>query len=191
MATRIYTRTGDDGTTGLFTGQRVKKFDLRVSAYGTIDETNATIGLARLYTGGAHERVDRMLMLIQHDLFDLGADLCTPESDEPSAYPVPRIGAHHVIRVETDIDALTTELPALKNFILPGGSPAAAHLHQCRTVVRRAERLMVELAAYDGAGVSGEAMQYVNRLSDFFFVASRHVNDRGKADVLWQKDSDR
>lgn len=191
MATRIYTRTGDDGTTGLFTGQRVKKFDLRVSAYGTIDETNAIIGLTRLHTLDREPVVDAMLVRIQHDLFDLGADLCTPEGDEPPAFPVPRISSAHVKRIEDDIDRLTSELPPLKAFILPGGTPAAAYLHQCRTVCRRAERLMVELAAHDGAGVSDEALKFVNRLSDFFFVASRHVNGRGAGDVLWSKDGGR
>ena len=188
MAARIYTRTGDDGTTGLFTGQRVKKFDLRVSAYGTIDETNAAIGMARLHTRVDEPVVDAMLARIQHDLFDLGADLCTPEGDEPAAFPVPRIDQRHVSRIEQDIDRLTADMPELKAFILPGGSPAAAHLHLCRTICRRAERLMVELAAHDGDGVSDEALKYVNRLSDFFFVASRHTNERGHGDVLWTKE---
>lgn len=191
MATRIYTKTGDDGSTGLFNGERVKKSHLRVEAYGTIDETNATIGLARLHTGASEPEIDAMLGRIQHDLFDLGADLCTPEAGAPAAFAVPRIEERHVARIERDIDALTDELPPLKAFILPGGTPAAAALHLCRTVCRRAERLMVALAAPDGTGVSRQALQYVNRLSDFFFVASRYVNDRGRSDVPWSKDEER
>lgn len=191
MASRIYTRTGDDGTTGLFTGERVVKFDLRVAAYGTVDETNAAIGLVRLHTRNGEMLVDAMLHRIQHDLFDLGADLCTPEGDQPPPFAVPRIETRHVTRLEREIDALSDAMPALKSFILPGGTPAAAHLHLARTICRRAERLMVELAKEKERAVSQEALHYINRLSDFLFVAGRFVNDRGQADIAWAKESER
>lgn len=182
---RIYTRTGDAGTTALGTGERRPKYDLRVEAYGTVDETNATIGLARLHTERAHPLVDAMLARIQNDLFDLGADLCTPETGEPPKWEPLRVLDCQVERIEQEIDTLNADLQPLRSFVLPGGSPAAASLHLARTVCRRAERLMVELAAQPGEAVGGPALRYVNRLSDFLFVASRHVNDRGQADVLW------
>ena len=181
---KIYTKTGDDGTTGLVSGPRRLKDDLRVEAYGTIDEANSAIGLARLHTAGLPE-LDAMLMSIQNDLFDLGADLATPDTGEPPAYEPLRIAETQVNRVEHDIDQLNAGLEPLKSFILPGGSPAAAHLHLARTIARRAERLMVELARTDGEIIGEPAMKYVNRLSDFLFVAARHANDQGRADVLW------
>ncbi|MGO4139182.1 cob(I)yrinic acid a,c-diamide adenosyltransferase [Rhizobium brockwellii] len=181
---KIYTKTGDDGTTGLVSGPRRLKDDLRVEAYGTIDEANSAIGMARLHTAGLPE-LDAMLMSIQNDLFDLGADLATPDTGEPPAYEPLRIAETQVDRVEHDIDQLNADLEPLKSFILPGGSPAAAHLHLARTIARRAERLMVELARTDGEIVGEPAMKYVNRLSDFLFVAARHANDQGRADVLW------
>ena len=182
---RIYTKTGDAGTTALGTGERRPKYDLRVEAYGTVDETNATIGIARLHTERAHPLVDAMLARIQNDLFDLGADLCTPETGEPPKWEPLRVLDSQVARIEQEIDTLNADLQPLRSFVLPGGSPAAATLHLARTVCRRAERLMVELAAQPGESVGGPALRYVNRLSDFLFVASRHVNDRGQADVLW------
>lgn len=182
---RIYTKTGDAGTTALGTGERRPKYDLRVEAYGTVDETNATIGIARLHTERAHPLVDAMLARIQNDLFDLGADLCTPETGEPPKWEPLRVLDSQVARIEQEIDTLNADLQPLRSFVLPGGSPAAATLHLARTVCRRAERLMVELAAQPSESVGGPALRYVNRLSDFLFVASRHVNDRGQADVLW------
>jgi cob(I)alamin adenosyltransferase len=187
---RIYTRTGDDGTTGLSTGARVAKFDRRVAAFGTVDETNAAVGLARLHGREAAD-VDAMLERIQHDLFDLGADLCTPETGRDLGWEPLRIAQTQVDRLEREIDALNADLPSLRSFVLPGGSPLATHLHLCRTVCRRAERLMVELAADPGETVSGEALRFINRLSDFFFVASRAVNARGPGDVLWIKGRNR
>ncbi|PCK83887.1 MULTISPECIES: cob(I)yrinic acid a,c-diamide adenosyltransferase [Rhizobium] len=181
---KIYTKTGDDGTTGLASGPRRWKDDLRVEAYGTIDEANSAIGLARLYTTDMAE-LDTMLMSIQNDLFDLGADLATPDTGEPPAYEPLRIVETQVERIERDIDRLNARLGPLTSFILPGGSPAAAHLHLARTIARRAERLMVTLARMEGEIVGGTAMKYINRLSDFLFVAARHANDQGRADVLW------
>ncbi|MBB4479278.1 cob(I)yrinic acid a,c-diamide adenosyltransferase [Rhizobium etli] len=181
---KIYTKTGDDGTTGLASGPRRRKDDLRVEAYGTIDEANSAIGLARLYTTDMAD-LDTMLMSIQNDLFDLGADLATPDTGEPPAYEPLRIVETQVERIERDIDRLNARLGPLTSFILPGGSPAAAHLHLARTIARRAERLMVTLARMEGEIVGGTAMKYINRLSDFLFVAARHANDRGRADVLW------
>ncbi|ARM90202.1 ATP:cob(I)alamin Co-beta-adenosyltransferase protein [Rhizobium sp. CIAT894] len=181
---KIYTKTGDDGTTGLVSGPRRTKDDLRVEAYGTIDEANSAIGLARLHTSGLPE-LDAMLVSIQNDLFDLGADLATPDTGETPAYEPLRIVETQVDRVERDIDQLNAGLEPLKSFILPGGSPAAAYLHLARTIARRAERLMVALARSDGEIVSEPARKYVNRLSDFLFVAARHANDGGQADVLW------
>jgi cob(I)alamin adenosyltransferase len=181
---RIYTRTGDDGTTALSTGERRSKFDLRVEAYGTVDETNATVGLARLHAAEAEPIVDAMLGRIQNDLFDLGADLATPEGKTVAWEPL-RINAAQVDRIEAEIDLLNADLSPLRSFVLPGGTPAAAYLHLCRTVSRRAERLMVALAQTEGETVGRPALQYMNRLSDFFFVASRWVNDRGARDVLW------
>jgi cob(I)alamin adenosyltransferase len=181
---RIYTRTGDDGTTALGTGARRPKYDLRVAAYGTVDETNSTIGMARLHTADEPE-LDAMLGRIQNDLFDLGADLCTPETGEKPAWEPLRIVASQVERIEAEIDFLNKELKPLRSFVLPGGAPAAAALHLSRTVSRRAERLMVELASLPDETVSEPALHYINRLSDFLFVASRYVNRRGEGDVLW------
>lgn len=181
---KIYTRTGDDGTTALGNGERVKKHTLRVAAYGTIDETNAQIGVARLHTRDLGH-LDEKLARIQNDLFDLGADLCLPDTGEKPAYEPLRMTAGQVKRVEQDIDELNAELAPLRSFILPGGTPAAAHLHVARTVCRRAERLVVELAGMPDEPVSDAAIQYVNRLSDFLFVAARHANDKGDGDVLW------
>ena len=184
VLTRIYTRTGDAGTTGLGDGQRRLKSDLRVEAYGTVDEANSAVGLARLHTA-AHPQVDAMLARIQNDLFDLGADLCTPPSDVDPGYEQLRIVEAQVERLEAEIDGLNAELSPLRSFVLPGGDPAAAFLHQARTVSRRAERLMVALAATPGEVVGAPALKYVNRLSDFLFVASRFVNAKGEGDVLW------
>lgn len=181
---KIYTKTGDDGTTGLATGPRRLKSDLRVEAYGTIDETNSVIGLARQHTRDLPD-LDAMLMRIQNDLFDLGADLSTPDTGEAMAYEPLRIIAAQVDRLEAEIDHLNGDLDPLRSFVLPGGSGAAAALHVARTVSRRAERLMVELARIDGEIVSREALSYVNRLSDFLFVAARWTNDKGASDVLW------
>jgi cob(I)alamin adenosyltransferase len=179
---RIYTRTGDKGTTGLASGERRKKHDLRVEAYGTVDETNACVGLARLHAEG---EVDAMLSRIQNELFDLGADLATPETEKPLPYEPLRILDAQVERLEREIDRLNEALSPLRSFVLPGGSPAAAALHLARTVCRRAERLVVALAEKPGEAVSPAAIKYLNRLSDFLFVASRFVNDRGGGDVLW------
>jgi cob(I)alamin adenosyltransferase len=183
---RIYTRTGDDGTTALGTGERRKKYDLRIACYGTVDETNAAIGLVRLFTG-ADAEIDAMLGRIQNDLFDLGADLCTPEQDKGKGPGGARLTVTEaqVTRLEAEIDHLNADLVPLRSFVLPGGTPAAAHLHLARTVCRRAERMMVELVDQAGEQVSPVALKYVNRLSDFLFVASRYVNQKGEGDVLW------
>ncbi|MBB3316612.1 cob(I)alamin adenosyltransferase [Rhizobium sp. BK181] len=181
---KIYTKTGDDGTTALVSGPRRLKYDLRVEAYGTIDEANSAIGVARLHMQGMPV-LERMLMLIQNDLFDLGADLATPDDGKPLTHEPLRIVDSQVARIESDIDELNADLQPLKSFVLPGGHSAAAHLHLARTIARRAERLMVELARADGEVVSEAALKYVNRVSDFLFVAARHANDRGHADVLW------
>ena len=181
---KIYTKTGDDGTTGLVSGPRRLKHDLRVESYGTIDETNSAIGVARLHTINMPD-LDAMLMRIQNDLFDLGADLSTPETDEPPAYEPLRIVDHQVERIEHDIDLLNADLEPLRSFVLPAGSPASAHLHLARTIARRGERLMVALSRSEGEKVSPPALKYINRLSDFLFVAARHANDCGRADVLW------
>ena len=180
---KIYTRTGDDGTTGLGTGERRLKSDPRVEAYGTVDEANACIGMARLHTGAAHPAIDAMLSRIQNDLFDLGADLAVPQRDGKAERL--RVLTTQVERLEQDIDALNADLAPLNSFILPGGTPAAAHLHLARTICRRAERMVVELASQPNEPVSDAAVQYLNRLSDFLFVASRAVNDNGARDVLW------
>ena len=182
---KIYTRTGDDGTTALGTGERVRKDGLRVSAYGTVDETNAVIGVARVALGDSEGAVKEMLARIQNDLFDLGADLCVPDRGETLPYEPLRISSGQVDRLEADIDRLNGDLQPLKSFILPGGTPVAAALHQARTVCRRAERLIVELAAEPDEPVSPDAIKYINRLSDFLFVTARYVNDRGNGDVLW------
>ncbi len=180
---RIYTRKGDDGSTALVTGERLPKSSPRVAAYGTVDETNAVVGLIRLHTAG-EPALDAMLARIQNDLFDLGADLATPPEAELKWEPL-RVVQSQVDRLEREIDALNADLEPLKSFVLPGGSPAAAHLHLARTVSRRAERLMVEMIVDAPGAVSEAALAYVNRLSDFFFVAARWVNDHGRADVLW------
>jgi cob(I)alamin adenosyltransferase len=180
---RIYTRTGDKGTTALAAGGRRPKHDLRIEAYGTVDETNACLGLVRIHTAG-HE-IDPMLGRIQNDLFDLGADLATVETDKPLPYEPLRITQEQVDRLEREIDRLNGELSVLRSFVLPGGTPAAAALHLARTVCRRAERHVVELTEKPDEKVSPEAVKYLNRLSDFLFVASRYVNDKGALDVLW------
>lgn len=182
---KIYTRTGDDGTTGLGSGARRLKSDLRVEAYGTVDEANACVGLARVHTGRVHVDLDAMLGLIQNDFFDLGADLCMPDTGEKTDYEPLRIVAAQTTRVEQDIDRLNGHLRPLKSFILPGGSPAAAALHLARTVTRRAERIMVALAQDPTEHVNREGLKYINRVSDFLFVAGRVVNDNGNSDVLW------
>lgn len=183
---KIYTRTGDKGTTGLGTGERVPKHALRIAAYGTVDETNAVIGVVRLHTTApADQTVDDMLRRIQNDLFDLGADLCVPETGKDLGYEPLRMTSEQVKRLEDEIDQLNSALAPLTSFVLPGGTPAAAHLHVARTVSRRAERLMVELASDAGEPVSDAALQYINRLSDFLFVAGRFVNEQGRRDVLW------
>lgn len=179
---RIYTRTGDDGTTSLGSGARRKKYDLRVAAYGTLDEVCATIGLARLHTA-SDAALDAMLKRIQNDVFDVEADLCLSEKG-PGGARLTVTGAQ-VAWLEAQIDTLNADLAPLRSFVLPGGTPAAAYLHLARTVCRRAERLMVELRDRPDELVTAESLQYVNRLSDFLFVASRHANDRGAKDVLW------
>lgn len=179
---RIYTRTGDDGTTALGSGERRPKYDLRVSAYGTVDETNAVIGVARLHLARA-SNIDAMLGRVQNDLFDLGADLAVPQREGKAERL--RVLGTQVERLEQDIDTLNAHLAPLTSFILPGGTPAAAHLHLARTVCRRAERMVVELASQPDEPVSDAAIQYLNRLSDFLFVAGRSVNDNGARDVLW------
>lgn len=181
VLSKIYTKTGDAGETALGNGARVAKHSLRVSAYGTVDETNATVGLARLHSG----EMDAALARISNDLFDLGADLCTPDRhlDDTAEYPRLRIITGQVARLESEIDAMNTKLTPLRSFILPGGSALAAQLHLCRTVCRRAERGVVELAAVED--VNPEAVKYLNRLSDWFFVAGRIANNDGKNDVLW------
>ena len=182
---KIYTRTGDDGTTGLGTGERRLKSDLRVDAYGTVDEANACIGIARVHTTVTHPVIDAMLSRIQNDLFDLGADLAVPDDGKPLGYEPLRIVAAQTDRVEKDIDLLNKDLQPLKSFVLNGGTPAAAALHLARTVARRAERLMVALAQDPGEHVNRDGLKYINRVSDFLFVAARAVNDNGNGDVLW------
>jgi cob(I)alamin adenosyltransferase len=182
---RIYTRTGDAGTTALGTGERVAKTSPRIAAYGTVDETNAAVGMARIHLGATEAEVDAMLGRIQNDLFDLGADLCVPDRGEKLAWEPLRMSDAQVDRLEREIDRMNAELSPLRSFVLPGGSAGAAALHVARTVCRRAERKMAELAALPDEPVSSAAMKYINRLSDHLFVASRFVNERGKADVLW------
>ena len=182
---RIYTRTGDDGTTALGSGTRVSKTATRVEAYGTVDETNAAIGLARTLLDPKETDLAQMLARIQNDLFDLGADLCVPESEVPAGRAALRVAQHQVDRLEAEIDRMNTELSPLRSFVLPGGTPAAAQLHVARTVCRRAERWMVRLTGEPGEPVSPVAIKYMNRLSDFLFVASRWANDCGALDVLW------
>lgn len=184
---KIYTRTGDDGTTALVAGPRRPKHDLRVESYGTVDETNSVIGIVRLHTTNMVE-LDTMLFRIQNDLFDLGADLATPDTGEALSYEPLRIIETQVTRLEHEIDALNADLSPLKSFVLPGGTAAAAYLHLARTVSRRAERQMVELAGIEGETVSPAALKYINRLSDFLFVAARFANNTansGTSDILW------
>ena len=186
---RIYTRTGDAGQTRLATGQQVSKADLRVEAYGAVDETNACLGLARLHTGGAGD-FDAMLARLQNELFDLGADLSTPPKPDEAEGAVLRMSEAQVARLEGEIDGLNAALPDLTSFILPGGTPAAAALHLARTVCRRAERAAVRLTDA-GEPVSGPALRYLNRLSDLLFVAARFANDRGAAEVFWKSGATR
>ena len=185
---RIYTRGGDGGETALGDGRRVAKDALRVAAYGTVDETNAAIGLARLHASGED---DARLARIQNDLFDLGADLCRPPAagEESSEHPPLRMSPAQTARLEAEIDAMNEHLAPLRSFVLPGGSALAAHLHLCRTVCRRAERLAVALARAEA--VNPEAVKYLNRLSDWLFVAARMANDAGAADVLWEPGANR
>ena len=181
---RIYTRTGDDGSTVLVTGERRPKSDLRVEAFGTVDETNACLGLARLHTASDSE-LDPVLGRIQNDLFDLGADLATPAGPEPPRHEPLRIVEAQVERLEREIDAMNAHLAPLRSFVLPAGTPGAAALHLARTICRRAERLVVELAGRPGETVAPAAIKYLNRLSDLLFVAARFANQRGAGDVLW------
>ena len=180
---KIYTKTGDSGETSLGNGNRVAKHSLRVSAYGTVDETNATVGLAKLYTEST--LISTQLAVIQNDLFDLGADLCRPDhrKDAEAQYQPLRMTSNQVKRLETEIDLMNKNIEPLRSFILPGGSKLAAHLHLCRTVSRRAERLTVELS--ESETVNAHSIQYLNRLSDWFFVAARVANSNGKDDILW------
>jgi cob(I)alamin adenosyltransferase len=188
---KIYTRTGDDGTTGLGTGARRKKYDLRVAAYGTIDEANSAIGLARLHVSGA---LDAALSRIQNDLFDVGADLCTPGKGKIGKGPGGArltVTKAQVTWLEQEIDRLNADLAPLKSFVLPGGTAAAAYLHLARTIVRRAERMIAQLKDKRGESVTPELLKYVNRLSDYLFVASRYANDKGARDVLWTPGANR
>lgn len=180
---KIYTKTGDDGSTALVTGERRPKSDPRIEAYGTVDETNAVVGLVRLHTKDLDADVDAILGRIQNDLFDLGADLATPDTGQDLGYEPLRITDQQVEALEQAIDKLNADIAPLRTFVLPGGSAASAHLHLARTVSRRAERLMVELQSREKINTS--AVRYMNRLSDFFFVASRFLNAKGEGDVLW------
>lgn len=180
--TRIYTRGGDKGKTSLGNGKRVDKHALRVAAYGAVDEANAAIGLVRLHTADMPE-ADAMLGRIQNDLFDLGADLCTPDDGKPLGYEPLRILPGQVARLEREIDTMNAELAPLSSFVLPGGAPAAAHLHLARTLARRAERAITRLSRREQ--VSPAALQYINRLSDHLFVLGRFLSDKGAGDVLW------
>jgi cob(I)alamin adenosyltransferase len=184
---RIYTRTGDDGTTALGSGERRKKYDLRIAAYGTLDELNAGIGLARVHNGD--HTLDDLLARVQNDLFDVEADLCLSQKGPGGARMT--VTDAQVEWLEQRIDALNADLAPLRSFILPGGRPAAAYLHLARTICRRAERLMVELNDTSGEGVTPAALKYVNRLSDLLFVAGRYANDKGACDVLWQPGQNR
>jgi cob(I)alamin adenosyltransferase len=182
---RIYTKTGDKGETALGDGTRISKDSLRIAAYGTVDEANAAIGIARLHTAG---ELDEMLKRIQNDLFDLGADLCVPETARRAEGRL-RVSDAQVERLEREIDHMNAALAPLTSFVLPGGTPAAAHLHLVRVIVRRAERLMVELSRAEK--INPAAIRYANRLSDHLFVASRYANDKGKRDVLWAPGANR
>lgn len=181
---KIYTRTGDQGNTGLAGGTRVSKSHLRIEAFGTIDEANAAIGMARVHTSRHHPNLDTLLARIQNDLFDVGADLCTPARQEDGA-PDLRISNRQVERLESEIDTLNSSLKPLGSFVLPGGSPAASTLHLARTIIRRAERNMVRLDSQPGESVSAPALKYINRLSDLLFVMSRSANAGGADDILW------
>ena len=187
---KIYTRTGDAGTTALGTGERIAKHALRVETYGTTDETNAVIGLARLHTEN-YPALDKILARIQNDIFDLGADLCFPDNGEPLDFEPLRITNAQVTRLEQEIDQLNAALAPLNSFILPGGSALAAHLHLARTVSRRAERLITALNEAEPGLVNPAAVKYLNRLSDLFFVAARAANQNGQADVLWTPGANR
>jgi cob(I)alamin adenosyltransferase len=187
---KIYTRTGDDGSTGLGSGERRKKYDLRVAAYGTLDEANAAIGIARLHTAG-DVTLDAALSRIQNDLFDVGADLCTPGKGRGPDGARLTVTQAQVDWLESEIDRLNDALAPLKSFVLPGGTPAAAYLHLARTICRRAERLIAELKDKPDESVGAEVLQYVNRLSDFLFVAGRYANGKGARDVLWQPGQNR
>jgi cob(I)alamin adenosyltransferase len=185
VLSKIYTRTGDKGTTALGSGERVPKHALRIAAYGTVDETNASIGMVRVHLGDTEPKLDTMLVRIQNDLFDLGADLCVPDRGEKLEYEPLRVTDAQVKRLEQEIDEMNAELKPLRSFVLPGGTPAAAALHMARTISRRAERLMVELASDANEPVGAAALKYINRLSDYLFVASRFVNHHATGDVLW------
>jgi len=187
---KIYTRTGDDGTTGLGTGERRKKYDLRIAAYGTTDEVNAAIGIARLYTAD-DTALDAALSRIQNDLFDVGADLCTPGQGKGPGGARLTVTENQVAWLESEIDRLNAALSPLRSFVLPGGSKAAAYRHLARTICRRAERLIAELKDVAGESITDEVLKYVNRLSDYLFVASRYANDRGAQDVLWKPGQNR
>jgi cob(I)alamin adenosyltransferase len=187
---KIYTRTGDDGTTALGTGERRKKYDLRIAAYGTIDEVNAAIGIARLHTA-TDPSLDAALSRIQNDLFDVGADLCTPGKGKGPGGARLTVTENQVTWLEAEIDRLNADLLPLRSFVLPGGSAAAAYLHLGRTVCRRAERLIAELKDDPEESVTAEVLKYVNRLSDFLFVASRYANGKGAGDVLWKPGQNR
>lgn len=189
---KIYTRTGDDGTTSLGSGERRKKYDPRVAAYGTLDEANAAIGIVRLHTID-DPVLDAMLLRIQNDIFDVEADLCILDDTKGKGPGGAKLNVteKQVQWIEQQIDTLNDGLPPLRSFILPGGVPAAAYLHLARTMCRRAERLMIELRDQPGETVTPEAIQYVNRLSDFLFVAGRHANEKGAKDVLWQPGQNR
>jgi cob(I)alamin adenosyltransferase len=187
---KIYTRTGDDGSTGLGSGERRKKYDPRVAAYGTLDEANAAIGIARLHTAG-DATLDAALSRIQNDLFDVGADLTMPGKGKGPGGARLTVTKAQVTWLEGEIDRLNAELAPLKSFVLPGGSAAAAYLHLARTICRRAERLIAELKDRPNESVGAEVLQYVNRLSDFLFVAGRYANGKGARDVLWQPGQNR
>jgi cob(I)alamin adenosyltransferase len=190
ILSKIYTRTGDDGTTALGSGERRKKYDLRVAAYGTLDETNAAIGIARLHTAGAGS-LDPALARIQNDLFDAGADLSTPGKGKGPGGARLTVTAAQVAWLESEIDRLNAELAPLRSFVLPGGLPAAAYLHLARTICRRAERLIAELMDKAGESVTPDVLHYVNRLSDYLFVAARYANDKGAMEILWRPGENR
>jgi len=187
---KIYTRTGDDGTTALGTGERRKKYDRRIAAYGTFDEVNAALGVVRLHTAG-DAALDAALSRIQNDLFDVGADLCTPGKGKGPSGARLTVTKTQVIWLEQEIDRLNAELAPLKSFVLPGGTTAAAYLHLARTIVRRAERMIAQLKDKRGESVTPELLKYVNRLSDYLFVASRYANGKGVQDVLWKPGANR